>query len=325
MSFQENRFPIILGATTAVLVGGLAYWGISSSGKYETAKQDYDAAASEISKLTRGPAYPDSANVVAKEKAVSEYRASVEELQNVFDKFRVTKLENVGVDVFGDGLRKARNELVGKFEASGTEMPADAHLGLGIYTRETVNKKNTGILLYQLRAFEELFDMLANSRVSKVSNIYRPELPEELNNKVDLQGRSYRQHPIEITFTGRESSLRNFLSAIDNSDKFTYVVRTIRVRNERITAPNAKDARFEESKTAAAAEASPFGDGGFSFPDEEAPAESEEVAAEATPADLAAPSDSGQILKQVLGDELTEVFVRIDVIQFLDPKPLPKG
>ncbi|MGB6222560.1 Amuc_1100 family pilus-like protein [Haloferula sp.] len=325
MSFQENRFPIILGATTAVLVGGLAYWGISSSGKYETAKQDYDAAASEISKLTKGPAYPDSANVAAKEKAVSEYRASVDGLQKAFDKYRATKLENVGVDVFGDALRKARNELVDKFEASKTEMPADAHLGLGIYTRETVNKKNTGVLLYQLQAFEELFDMLANARVAKVTNIYRPELPEESNKKVDLQGRSYRQHPIEITFTGRESSLRDFLSAIDDSDKFAYVVRVIRIRNERTTAPNAKDARFEVPKAAAAADASPFGDGGFTFPDEEEPAAEEEVAAEETPAEPAGPSDSGQILKQVLGDELTEVFVRIDVIQFLDPKPLPKG
>ncbi|MFC7336519.1 Amuc_1100 family pilus-like protein [Haloferula chungangensis] len=324
MSFQENRFPIILGATTAVLVGGLAYWGISSSGKYATAKEDYDSAVSEISRLTRGPAYPDSANVSAKGKAVADYKTAVEEMQKSFDKYRETKISNVGVDVFGDALRKARAELVEKFEKSGTEMPGDAHLGLGIYTRETVNAKNTGLLLYQLKAFETLFGYFADARIKEVHNIHRPLLPEEQGKKVDLKGKSYRQHPIEITFSGRESSLRSFLSSLDDSDEFAYVVRTIRIKNERATAPSAKDARFEVPKEAAE-EASPFGAGGFEFPDEEgdaddAPAEGEAVVAEEVDA---GPSDSGQILKQVLGDELIEVFVRIDVIQFLDPKPLP--
>lgn len=328
MSFQENRFPIILGATTAILVGGLAYWGISSSGKYDTAKEDYDSSVGEIKKLTRGPAYPDSANVSAKEKAVGDYKASVEEMQKAFDKYRETTLSNVGVDVFGDALRKAREELVAKFEVSGTEMPAEAHLGLGIYTRETVNAKNTGILLYQLNAFETLFGYLADAKIKKVLNIHRPQLPEEQGKNVDLKGKSYRTHPIELTFSGRESSLREFLSAIDDSDKFAYVVRVIRIKNERETGPSAKDARFEVPKPAAEA-ASPFGVGGFEFPDEaesvpDAAGEAgEAVVEEEAPAEDAAPSDSGQILKQVLGDELIQAFVRIDVIQFLDPKPLP--
>ena len=34
--------------------------------------------------------------------------------------------------------------------------------------------------------------------------------------------------------------------------------------------------------------------------------------------------DSGQILKQVLGGEEIEVFMRIDVLQFVQPKELPK-
>ena len=328
MSFQENRFPIILGATTAVLVGGLVYWGISSSGKYETAKEDYDSAVSEISRLTKGPAYPDADNVAAKEKAVSDYRTTVEEMQKAFDKYRAPKLNNVDVTEFSDALAKGRAELVKKFEISNTEMPTDAHLGLGIYTRETVNAKNTGVLLYQLQAFEEVFGALAKAKVAKVSNIHRPLLPEEQGKNVDLKGRSYREHPIEITFTGRESSLREFLSLLDDSEKFAFVVRAIRVKNERQTAPNSKDATFEQPKEEAEAADSPFGAGGFEFPDEEGSdddAAAEEEAVEEEVVEEAAPSDSGQILKQVLGDELVEVFVRIDVIQFLDPKPLPKG
>lgn len=330
MSFQENRFPIILGATTAALVGGLVYWGLSSSGKYNTAKEDYDSAVSEITKLTRGPAYPDSANVSAKEKAVAEYKAAVDEMQKTFDKYRETKLTNVKADAFSDALRKARKDLVEKCEKSGTEMPADAHLGLGVFTRETVDAKNTGVLLYQLQAFETLFGYLTDAKVAKVQNIHRPVLDEEKGKKVDLKGKSYRAHPIEITFSGRESSLRDFLSAIDDSEKFAFVVRSIRIKNEKGTAPSAKDARFEVA-VEETEDASPFGAGGFEFPDDEESAEDdvpeaeveESVVEEEAPVEDAGPSDSGQILKQVLGDELVEVFLRIDVIQFLDPKPLP--
>lgn len=325
MSFQENRFPIILGAGTAVVVGALAYWGISSSGKYGAAKDDYDAAAAEISRLTRGDAYPDAANVSAKEKAVSEYRAGVDEMQKTFDKYRATKLENVGVDDFGDALRVARRELAEKFEASETEMPADAHLGLGVYTRETVNAKNTGVLLYQLKAFEYLFDSLAKARITKLTNIYRPQLPEERGSEVDLQGRSYREHPIEISFVGRESSLRDFLSALDDSEEYSYVVRSLRVRSSKQVPPNARDAKFEQPKEETEA-ANPFGAGGFAFPeDEEEPAAEEETAEVVEEEADTSSQDSSQILKQVLGDEMVEVFVRIDVIQFLDPKPLPQG
>ncbi|MEP4078507.1 Amuc_1100 family pilus-like protein [Haloferula sp.] len=335
MSFQENRFPIILGATTAVLFGGLIYWGISSSGKYSAAKDDYDSAASDISRLTKGPAYPDSENVTAKEKAVSEYRASVEGMQKNFDKYRATELANVNVDEFGDAMREARATVGEKFRASGTEMPEDSHLGLGIYTRETVNRKNTGVLLYQLKAFEELFGKLADAKIAKLHNIHRPLLAEEQGKKPDLKGRSYRSHPIEVTFSGREASLRDFLSSLDDSEKYAYVVRAIRIKNERDTPPMASDARFEQVKEEAD-DASPFGEGGFEFPDdfpaegedaaEEGGAEEGEVAAEAEVAvESTGPSDSGQILKQVLGDELIQVFLRIDVIQFLDPKALPKG
>lgn len=329
MSFQENKFPIILGSVTAVLVGGLAYWGISSSGKFETAKQDYDTGVSELRRLTSGPAYPNDDNVSAKKKAVSEYRASIEQLQTTFDKYRAPKLTNVGVDDFGDALRKAREEFVEKFEQAGTEIPADSHLGLGVFTRETVDKQDTGLLLYQLGAFKELFDNLAEAKPAEILNIHRPRLPEETGGKFDYKGKTYRPHAIEVTFTGREESLRKFLEGLDDSEKFYYVVRTLRIKNERDTAPNAKDARFEAPKAAAPeAPSSPFGGDGFFFEEEteedsEGEAE-EEVVVEEAP-DPEPTGDSSQILKQVLGDELIEVFIRIDVIQFLESKNLPQG
>ncbi|MEM1083476.1 MAG: Amuc_1100 family pilus-like protein [Verrucomicrobiota bacterium] len=334
MSFQENKFPIVLGAVTAVAVGGLAYWGMSSSKKYDTAKSDYTDRVAELKRLTSGPAYPSPENVSAKEKAVSEYRASIDGMQKSFDKFRAPKLENVGVDDFGDALRNAREEFVAKFEKAGTEIPEGSHLGLGVFTRETVDKNDTGVLLYQLGAFKDLFGKLADAKPAKVLNIFRPRLPEETGGKFEPGGKTFRPHTIEVVFTGREESLRQFLASLDDSENYYFVVRSMRVKNEKPVPPNAKDARFEAPKPAAVEEANPFGEGGFVFEDDteedseertEEGTEEEVVEEEPVEEEPVEAGDSSQILKQVLGDELIQVFMRIDVIQFLEPRPLTKG
>lgn len=335
MSFQDNKFPIVLGGVTALVVGGLVFWGLSSSKKYSAAKDDYDAAVGQITSLTGKGIFPNQENRQAKEKAVADYRASVEELQATFDSFRAPNRPNVEASAFTDALLAARKDLVAKFEAAGTELPADFFMGFQKYTSEPVKQGNTGVLSYQLDAFSKLFGLLAEAAPAKVNSVYRPELEEEKGQAFDAAGRPFRQHPIEISFTGREASIRQFLGALDDSKEFFFVTRVIRLKNERVTAPNAKDARFEAPKAAAGESAAsggsdPFAAGGFVFPTEETdeePATDGEAAAEPepAPAEPEEPSDSGEILKQVLGSENVQVFIRIDLLQFLEPMTLPQG
>ena len=329
MSFQENKFPIVLGAVTAVAAGGLIWWGMQSSAAYDTAKSEYDEKVSEIGSLMRSKVAPTPDNLREKKKAVSDYRGSVESLQKAFDKYRKPKLENTEVNAFSDALLAARKRVGLKFEEAGVSLPAGFFLGLGRYTDKLPQKKNTGLLHFELGAYEELFGRLAEAGPTELLNVHWPDLPEEVGRKYDFAGKSYRSHPIEITFQGSEESLRKFLSSLDDSEEYYYVVRTMRVSNSRSSAPNSKDASFEQAKVEEGP-ADPFGAGGFVFPDEEedAPAEEEAPAEEAPeePAPAApAASDSGQILKQVLGSEEIKVFLHIDVLQFVDPKPLPKG
>jgi hypothetical protein len=85
-------------------------------------------------------------------------------------------------------------------------------------------------------------------------------------------------------------------------------------------APTAADGQFktEEAAEAPAAGGDAFPDaGGFVLPGEEPaadkPADAEKPAAEAAPA-----GDTGAILQQVLGSEKINVFLRIDIVQFLE-------
>lgn len=337
MSFQDNKFPIALGAATAVAVGVLGWWGVKNSGKYDLAVEEYESAVSKIQRLTSGPAYPNAENRQAKEKSVAEYRTAVDGLQKAFDKYRVPEVTNIEVDTFTDALIASRDVLVEKFKEAGTELPEGPYLGLYRYTTEPAKKKLTGLLNYELDAFGELFGLLAEAGPKRINNFYRKELAEEQGEEFDDKGLGYRVHTVELNFTGSEDTMRDFLSALDESEKYFYSVRVLRVKNERLTAPNASDATFEQSEEEVDP-ADPFGGGGFAFPDEEELPEGEvtEEVVEDVPSEIIeevveteteteASSDSGEILKQVLGDENVQVFLCIDVLQFLEPKTLPKS
>ncbi|MGE9270737.1 MAG: Amuc_1100 family pilus-like protein [Verrucomicrobiales bacterium] len=328
MSFQENRFPIILGAVTAVAAGGLIYWGMQNSSAYDEAKQEYDDATSRIDTLMRAEVEPNAENLREKTKAVVEYRASVENLQKAFDSYRKPTLENTEVSVFSDALLAARARVSELFEEHGVAMPSAFFLGMGKYTDKLPQAKNTGLLHYELGAFEDLFGRLAEAKPSELLNAHWPDLPEERGEEYDFQGKSYRAHPIEVTFQGSEESFRKFISLLDDGEEYYYVVRSMRVRNSRSAAPSARDARFEQPQPAVDNSSGGGAFDGFVFPDEEE--DSDEGADEApvledSPQVDEGPADTGQVFKQVLGSEEIQVFMRIDVLQFVEPKPLPKS
>ena len=134
-----------------------------------------------------------------------------------------------------------------------------------------------------------------------------------------------RPLPLEITFLGPEKSVRAFLSSIVKPEGRYVVIRSIRVTNAKKDPPRASDAKFD--KPAAAAAAAGGGDvfgGGFVLPADDAqPTKKPAEAAAPTPAATAAPADSSRILSQVLGNEEVQVFLRLDLMQFLPAKKLP--
>lgn len=320
---NENKFSIILGAITAVIVGVLLWFGFTKSKEYTAAKEEFDVAQAEIQRMTGGDIFPSQENRQAKEAAVAAYAKEVADLQEAFAPFRVVELPQVSVAQFTDDLLAKRREVVEQFRTAGTEFPEEFFLGLRKYTDRPVENRYAAQMHYQLQAFSQLFRMLAESKPIELENVHRPELPEENGEAANLEGRTYRAHPIEITFRASEQSLRDFLVRLDHAEDFYYVVRALSVRNERGTAPNAQDARFEAASTGfgSAFDNLAFDDAAASDNEQVLIGDGADAAADVAPA----ATDTGEILKQVLGSETIRVFMRIDVLQFLEPKPLPKS
>ena len=343
-AIKSNPFVSALAGITLVVCGVLFYLASSGGSKYEEAKVAFDSSYASV-KTSEGIAlYPTTENANGKKKALGEYRESITELSNLFDKYRPGPLVNESPQAFSNGLKKANKEVSDALASAKCSLPADFYMGFEDYSKKLANKEATGVLGYELEGIRHALLGLADASPSELIKIHRENLPEENGGSFDVKPNDIaREFSFEITFKGSEESARKFISHLGKTDPHYYVVRTVKIVNERDTPPAVGDAKFERSRPAAAPEAAnPFGDF-FTLPDNSASPEDgppsdgapvDSVAPgegdAAEPVDAAAPDaaatevDTSRILYQVLGSEEIIVFVRIDLLMFLPSKELPQ-
>ncbi|WP_367871308.1 Amuc_1100 family pilus-like protein [Luteolibacter sp. Populi] len=321
---QENRFAAGLGGITALAAIGLIAFGVSASRGYDDTLQAYKDSTSEVDSMTGSKLYPNDDNLSEKEKAVKAYKQSVGSLQDAFNRFKAPTPPNIDPGDFNTAVIKARDAASKAITDAKGEIPADFYIGFEDYKESAVKREATGVLTYELDAISNLMAGLAASGPVKILNLHRPRLAEEDAKVFDTKDKMLRPLPFEISFNCKEDAFRKFLSTLDDSGKYYYVVRSMRVVNEKPKAPTAADAEFKTEEVApagGAGAADPFGGaGGFVLPGEEpaAPATPAPATPDAAPAAAPAAGGDGVILKQVLGSEKINVFLRLDIVQFFE-------
>lgn len=317
---KENKFLAGLAGGTLAGVIVLLVVGMLGSSKYNTAKENFDSSYEEASGFERLALYPKVEHKDAKNKALGEYSKLVEALQADFEPFRPKEIKNISPQEFTDSLLAANSEVRKAFEDGATIVPEPFFLGFERYKTSLAAGNNTGILNYQLGAIKSLMLDLAKAKPSELKNFYRQALVEEDGQTfTPTDAAVARTFPMELTFTGTEKSVREFMSSLSKIDKQYVVIRALRISNMKKDPPRASEAVFDKPPTEEAA-ASGGGDafsGGFVLPDDTAAAPA--ASAAATPA----VADSSRILAQVLGTEQLQVFLRLDLLEFLPAKKLP--
>ncbi|MDP3852012.1 MAG: Amuc_1100 family pilus-like protein [Luteolibacter sp.] len=319
---KDNKFLVALGGAT--LVGAVLLFLVGSKGadRYVAAKEQFDTAASEASNFEQLALYPRQENRDGKSKALDEYSKATESLQAAFEPFRPKDLANVSPQDFTNRLKAVNDEIHAAFADSATKLPDEFFCGFEKYKTSLARGETTGILNHQLLGIKSLMLALAGSGASELRNLHRPLLSEE-------EGRPFQAKPtdvarplsLEITFRGPEKSLRGFLSSIVKPENHCVVVRSLRISNTKKDPPRAADAKFDKPAAAAPAVNDIFGGGGFVLPSDGTEKVEEKPGGAVAPA--APPPDSSRILAQVLGNEEVNVFLRLDLMQFLPAKKLP--
>ena len=317
---KDNKFIVALSGGTLAGLVLLYVVGSQGSSRYEEAKEKFDTAASEASGYEMLALYPKAENRTGKTKALDDYRGAVTAIQSAFEPFRPQEIKDISPQDFTSRLLAANAEVRKAFEESGTTVPEAFFLGFEQYKTTLASTITTGVLDYQLTAIKKLMLELAKAKPTDFKNLHRPALPEE-------QGQAYapansdaaRSFPIEITFVGPEKSVREFLSSVTKPADQYVVIRTMRISNVQKDPPKAADAKFDTPTPAAAVGGSDNFGGGFVLPGNELQPKEDATAVPAA----APPADTSRILSQVLGNGEVQVFLRLDILQFLPAKKLP--
>ena len=327
---KSNPFVATLAAITLVICGALYFVGSQGAKKYEEAKSSFGESYQAVQKAESIPLYPKADLRDGKRKALSEYGVAIDDLRSQFDGYRPGALKNVSPQDFTASLKQANKEVTEALEAAGCEIPEGFLMGFERYGNEFATEKATGVLNYQLEGVKHALLQLAESRPSELLNVFREGIPEENGAEPDIGPKDVtRQFSYEVAFKGSESSIREFVSALGKTEPYYYIVRCMKVENERDDPPRVSDAKFESTSALAPATPAvddPF-DGAFVLPgaEEEVPAEEEEaIVEEAIVEEPVDSADSSRILAQVLGSEEIIVFIRFDLTMFLAAKELPK-
>jgi hypothetical protein len=312
---KDHTFSVALGGITVAAVGALLFVASKGGSKYEQAKTEFDTAVGEARSFESLALYPQAENRDGKQKALDDYRKSLEGLQQAFGKFAPTEIQNISPQDFTTRLVAANDELKAAFEKAGTKLPESFFCGFEGYKATLARGTATGILNYQLDAAKSALMVLAAAGPSELKNLHRPPLAEEEGNEFKrAENQIARALPFELTFRGSEKSLRAFVTALSKLDKHYAVIRSIRITNAKNAPPRTSDAKFEDQSDAPAPQEGSV-DAAFAELTGQA-----EAPADAEPA---APKAGARILSQVLGMEELDVFVRIDLMQLLPPLKLP--
>lgn len=328
MTSQEKKFIGILAAASLLGAGGLYFVASNGADRYQTAKEQFDGHAMDINQMQSLPLFPTQQNKQEKEKALAAFKSDAQALTSKLTAKRPKSLENINPQAFTNLLVEATQDTKKKYAAAGlkidgddAELPKGFYLGFENYVSTPAQGSATGILAYQLGAIREVHSILAAAKPSKLLNFYREPLLEEKGETYTPSAAvPYRTMPFEISFLAPESSLRDMINGLQQSSQYFFVVRSMRIVNEKQSAPKASDANFDDaeetssSKPAAAAAVATF-----VLPDESEPAAA--APAEAPTEAAASSTDSSRILKQVLGSEELQVFLRVDLVLFDELQP----
>lgn len=331
---QENKFVAGLAGITAVMGGIILYIGNSQSNEYEEKIAEYQRLADEFRNLQKSKPFPSKNNLQVREEGIAMYEGVINDVGNTFRAFQVGKTEELSPSQFGKLRVKMDKELRELYNKAGIALPEDTAFGFEKYKSSLPKPQATKMLKYELDAAQWLLTQLAAAKPAELKSILRHPLDVEAGKAVTAvksrrggarkgvpaqSSKAYKLMPMELAFTGSESSVREFLQSMVNSKEYFFSIRALRIRNEKQTPPSVKDANFPTNRGSAVLagddnEEDPFA--GISLPgsDGDEVEIDPNVRAVPDPAPQLKTTKGDRILMQILGDEKIHVFIRFDVV-----------
>lgn len=332
--FKENKFLGGLLVVTILLATIIIFFGMKAGTSLEEVQQQVATKEAALKKdLSLNP-YPTAQNAKDKEASLKAVLAKATEAREKLLAFRPEKMENISGKDFATKLTDSVARVSELFPGE-KAIPSGFYLGFKKYRGSQPKAEATGVLSYQLDAMEYLLTQASEAGVKQIENLVRESLPQEdgygwpgtknAKRQSRASGRAKRpapgavrppkfeklptvahRMPVEFTFKAPEPVLREFFKRIGNSDEYFFETRIARVLNP-ASIPSAGKAASSEKKS------DDGGGGAFGAIE----IEGEETVEEE-------PVESIKVLDKVSGGEELTVYLRADLLLFVEEENLPE-
>ena len=312
--FQENKFAGTVLSVTAIVSGALVYLGVNAKSETDAAKAKELAAVEKINSLQASTTFPNKDNEVELEENLLEFASKAKVFQDELLKYRPEEITQLSPNQFNDVVQDYLKNLDKYYQSKDIKFNSNekAYYGLGRYAGAMAKEVDTAYLNYHRKALEWLFISLADSGIVRLEHVFREPVAESMSEEFKSSSKSKTANsqadtsvskmlPIEISFTGSEENLQTFLSKIVSSEEHFFMVKLLKIVNEKQDPVSISQMSFAPVVEAQESEGEDEG-GGVVFPDFE-------------PVDDDFAEDK-TIIKQVVGSENITVFMKLDLTLF---------
>lgn len=320
---NHKTWLTVFGVFALLLIGAAGFYAFSSYGKYSEEMSGWDSSVGTIESLERRVPYPNEENAEALKKSVEGYDASVQELYHSLNSFQRPLNEALQGTQFAQLVKKSVQEYREFAKAGGLEIESteEFQLGFDAYSSSIPAPELVPVLDYELEAIDHLLRELVNSGVNTLMSFERDAIPGEPGGAEDHDSGVVHKYPVRLRFRSDYESFQKFINSVANDKDFFYVVRVLKVQNEKVEGPLKTTDDGGDGQRYVYPDGEPV-----SFEDiqilRESSATDEEMEVAAREAGYARTQQDARVL---MGQEKLEVYMVIDIVRFVNPGEAANG
>jgi hypothetical protein len=250
--FQQNRALgtlLIVFGIGALFAGVLLYWRWAT---WSDARQTFDQAAAERSRLQQLDPFPNDANYRKLQGYLDRYNTALDKFKDELKK-EIVPAPPLAPNEFQSRLRLATVATVNRAQTNNVKLPDKFELGFDEFATGLPDTAVAPLLGQELSQVQMLINILLDAKVDSVTSFHRTPLSEEhaassTSTPSPAAGRtvaktatppptSLKRNIVDLTFKATPAAARKVLNEIANSSGQFFIIRTLYVHNEKDKGP----------------------------------------------------------------------------------------
>lgn len=301
--FPEDKSLRIILVSVVVLAAAASLWLLNTWRDWRNALDRFTGIAGELNRLERLTPYPSVENLEKTRTQIDDYAVALARLKANLQGI-VLPIETLAPNEFQSRLRITTAAVAEKARKNKIKLPDKFYLGFEEYSSALPNTTAAPLLGQELAQVELLVGSLFEARIDALTSFRRIPIREErepmspnptATNKPAAPTNEVRKvierSVIEIAFVSTPSAARQFLNQIAGSGQQFFIIRLLRVRNEKDKGPTREVSSEMNNPTAIAS-------------------------SHATIPVRGSKPNSGSALNFIVGNERIEVGAKIEMVRF---------